>query len=244
MATVIVIPARYASTRFPGKALARIGGRTLIRRVCERAALVRGVDGVFVATDDERIAAEVASFDGRAIMTPSDLPSGTDRIAYALAEIDGVIGGPVETVVNLQGDEPLIDVDAVERIIARLSAAERLVVTLSCPIDSDDELDDPNVVKVVTDLEGHALYFSRSTIPHGSRTLARRHVGIYGFSRDALDAFERLEPSPLELAEKLEQLRLLQNGYTIQVLETSRPQLGVDRPEDVEKVERALDSQN
>lgn len=244
MTAIIVIPARYASTRFPGKALAMIRGRTLIRRVCDRATLVRGADGVFVATDDERIASEVASFGGRAIMTASDVPSGTDRIARALAEIDGTFGGRVETVVNLQGDEPLIDVDAVERMIGRLAGAERLVVTLSCPIESNDELEDPNVVKVVTDLEGRALYFSRSPIPHGSRNLARRHVGIYGFSRDALDAFERLEPSPLERAEKLEQLRLLQNGYTIQVLETSRPQLGVDRPEDVEKVERALDSQS
>jgi len=243
MTAIIVIPARFAATRFPGKPLAMIDGKTLIRRVYERALMIDGSDGAWVATDDDRIAKEVEGVGGRSIMTPSDLPTGTDRIAAALPEIDRTIGH-VDTVVNLQGDEPLIDVDAVARMFVVLSAGGTDVVTLSCPIGSDDELADPNVVKVVTDLDGRALYFSRSPIPHGGAGIARRHVGIYGFRRDALEAFPTLDPSPLERVERLEQLRLLQNGYRISVLETDRPQLGVDRPEDVERVERALRARN
>jgi 3-deoxy-manno-octulosonate cytidylyltransferase (CMP-KDO synthetase) len=232
MKAVIVIPARWASTRFPGKPLAMIAGVSLIQRVHERARGSRLAQAVYVATDDARIAEHVASFGGRVLQPEGDFQSGTDRIAAALR----LLPDAYDAVINVQGDEPLIDPEVIDRLIEALDTAE--MATLACPLLDDDELGARDIVKVVTDLAGHALYFSRAAI--GSRDTALRHIGIYGYRAEALQRFTALPPSPLERAESLEQLRALQNGLRIRVLRTSKPHLGVDRPEDVGRVEGEL----
>jgi 3-deoxy-manno-octulosonate cytidylyltransferase (CMP-KDO synthetase) len=233
---VIVIPARYGSTRFPGKPLVRIAGVSLIQRVYERAARSSRADAVYVATDDDRIVGHVLEFGGRVVRPEGDFATGTDRIAAALALMEE----PFAQVVNVQGDEPLIDPDSIDRVIDVLQATGVDMATLACPLESDEEYHSRDVVKVVTDLTGDALYFSRSAIPHGSRELARRHIGLYGYQAAVLQRLSTFAPSPLERAESLEQLRALQNGLKIRVLETSKPHLGVDRPEDVARVESEL----
>ncbi|HUO84419.1 MAG TPA: 3-deoxy-manno-octulosonate cytidylyltransferase [Thermoanaerobaculia bacterium] len=233
---IIMIPARYGSTRFPGKPLAMIAGTSLIQRVYQRARLSALASAVYVATDDRRIAAHVEEFGGRAVMTGTEYRSGSDRIAAAVRQM----GADVAQVIDLQGDEPLVDIDAVDRMIETLRGGEADAATLCCSIGSQQEFLDRNVVKVVSDLSGRALYFSRAPIPFGDPAAARRHVGVYGYQTATLLAFSTLQPSPLELSENLEQLRLLQNGFTIRVLETSEPQIGVDTPEDVARVEDAL----
>ena len=240
MRGVIVIPARYASTRFPGKPLALIGGVSLIQRVYERAAKSNRASSVYVATDDDRIAAHVTSFGGRIARPEGDHLSGTDRIAAALDIIESREKAVFDHVVNVQGDEPLIDVRSIDALFETLATTGVDMVTLACPIDSEDEYRSRDVVKVVTDLGGNALYFSRSAIPYNSREQARRHVGLYGYQTRVLRAFTKLAPSPLERAESLEQLRALQNGFKIHVLHTDKPHLGVDRPEDVTRVEEEL----
>lgn len=237
MNAVIVIPARYASTRFPGKPLADIAGKTLIQRVYERAVTSSCARSAYVATDDARIFAHVRSFGGRVVSTRDDHESGTDRIEEALDAIEREAGWNCDQIVNVQGDEPLIDIESVDRVIRALQSEPAIdVATLACPLRTDDEFRDRDVVKVVTDLSGNALYFSRAPIPHDGPALARRHIGVYGYQSHVLRAFPKLGPSPLERQEKLEQLRLLQNGFRIRVLETDRPHLGVDRPSDVERV--------
>lgn len=236
MRALIVIPSRWASTRFPGKPLAEIAGVSLVQRVWQRVRVCRYADDLVVATDDPRIESHVHDFGGRAVMTPSELPSGTDRIASALDQLDGTWG----IIINVQGDEPLIDPGDVDRMIAVLRDDKPDMVTLAAPIRSDEEFESRDVVKVVTDLAGNALYFSRSPIPHGGAGPRRRHVGVYGYQAEALRRFTSLSPSPLEMAESLEQLRALQNGLTIRVIETPRSHQGVDRPEDVRRVEREL----
>lgn len=239
MGALIVIPARWASTRFPGKPLVKIAGRTLIERVYSRACRSIHAQACYVATDDERIAEHVRQFGGKVIIT-GEAESGTDRIAAALDAIERELRQRFEVVVNVQGDEPLIDVQSVDRIIRTLLESDADIVTLACPISSDEEFRNPDVVKVVISEGRDALYFSRAPIPHGAPGLARRHVGIYGYRAGALRAFTRMLPTDLERAERLEQLRGLQNGLTIRVLETNAPHLGVDRPEDVERVEAEL----
>jgi 3-deoxy-manno-octulosonate cytidylyltransferase (CMP-KDO synthetase) len=237
MNALIVIPARYASTRFPGKPLADIAGKSLIRRVIERAQTSTMTSAVWVATDDDRILEHVRSFGGRVVMTRRDHESGTDRIAEALHQIEQREGTGFDQIINVQGDEPLIDMSSVDRVIELLQADESVdVATLCCPIGTEDEFRSRDVVKVVRDLRGNALYFSRAPIPWNTPSLARRHVGLYGYQRRALLTFPGLAPSPLEAEEKLEQLRLLQNGFKIRVLDTDKPHAGVDRPEDVERV--------
>jgi len=240
MRGVIVIPARYASTRFPGKPLVPIAGVSLIQRVYARAALSSRAQAVYVATDDDRIAAHVAEFGGKVVRPEGDFQSGTDRIAAALDIIEPLEGTTFDHIVNVQGDEPLIDVRSVDALFDTLADVETDIATLACPIESDAEYQSRDVVKVVTDLAGNALYFSRAPIPYGSREMARRHVGLYGYQTRALRAFTRLAPSPLERAESLEQLRALQNGFRIHVLHTDKPHLGVDRPEDVARVEAEI----
>jgi len=238
MTAAIVIPARFGSTRFPGKPLVMIAGKSLIQRVYERATAVAFADFVWVATDDERIAEHVDSFGGRTVMPRGDFATGTDRIAAAVPLIES--DGPrIDHVVNLQGDEPLIDIDSVDRLITSLREGVP-IVTLAAPLESETEFVSSDVVKVVIDFRGDALYFSRAPIPHASPLLAMRHIGIYGFQRDLLLTLTRLVPTPLEVAERLEQLRALQNGYKIRVLQTPRPHQGVDRPEDVARVESEL----
>lgn len=216
-----------------------IAGVSLIQRVYERSVMSKRAVAVYVATDDERIAEHVRSFSGRCVMT-GEAETGTDRIAKALSAIERETAESYDQVINVQGDEPLIDMTSVDAMIDTLQAEPVDIVTLSAPLHSEEELRAPDIVKVVTDLRGNALYFSRAPIPHGTLALARRHVGLYGYQTAVLKQFASLEPTPLEKSEKLEQLRALQNGYRIRVLHTSAPHLGVDRPEDVAKVEGEL----
>ncbi|HXH39663.1 MAG TPA: 3-deoxy-manno-octulosonate cytidylyltransferase [Thermoanaerobaculia bacterium] len=234
MKAVIVIPARWSSSRFPGKPLAMIAGVSLIQRVVERAAGSRRASAVIVATDDDRIADHVVSFGGRFVRPEGDFRSGTDRIAASL----DLLGGEYDQVVNVQGDEPMIDVNAVDAVIDVLQATGVDMATLAAPLESDEEWLSRDVVKVVSTLGGEALYFSRAPLAG-----AQRHVGLYGYQTGVLRALASLAPSPLEEAESLEQLRALQNGFKIRVVQTTRPHLGVDRPEDVARVEHELAKQ-
>jgi 3-deoxy-manno-octulosonate cytidylyltransferase (CMP-KDO synthetase) len=242
MRGVIVIPARYASTRFPGKPLAVIAGVSLIQRVYDRAVQSKRASSVYIATDDDRIAEHVTAFGGKIARPEGDFQTGTDRIAAALDVIEKNESASFDQVVNVQGDEPLIDPRSIDSLFETLATSGVDMATLACPIDTDEEYQSRDVVKVVTDLEGNALYFSRAPVPYGSRESARRHVGLYGYQSRVLREFTRLAPSPLERAESLEQLRALQNGFKIRVQHTDRPHLGVDRPEDVMRVEDELRS--
>jgi len=236
-AIVAAIPARYGSTRLPGKALLPLAGRPMIEHVWRRASEARGLARVVVLTDDERIARVVEGFGGEVEMTPVDCASGTDRIAWAAASWE------CAGVVNVQGDEPLIDPEGISRVAAHLAEhAADPIVTLAADAEPGD-LDTPSVVKVVLDRRGYALYFSRAAIPFprlpgGAGPL--RHLGIYGYRRDALIGLARLEPTPLERAESLEQLRALENGIPIRVLTGARPSWGVDTEEDAAAIERRL----
>jgi 3-deoxy-manno-octulosonate cytidylyltransferase (CMP-KDO synthetase) len=234
MKAVIVIPARWASSRFPGKPLAMIAGVSLIRRVYERSAQSKRADAVFVATDDDRIADHVQSFGGRVVKPAGDFQSGTDRIAAAL----DLFVEKYDQVINVQGDEPMIDVNSIDTVIGVLQTTGVDMATLATPFANDDERQSRDIVKVVTAVNGDALYFSRAPLPG-----AQRHVGLYGYQTIAIRALAILPPSPLELAESLEQLRALQNGFKIRVVQTTRPHLGVDRPEDVARVEHELAKQ-
>ncbi len=235
---VIVIPARYGSTRFPGKLLYPIKGVPLIIWVLRKALKSTVSDLVVVATDDERIKKVVEKEGIKVFLTPSDLPSGTDRIAYVVREF----GHNWEYIVNLQGDEPLIDPRDIDRIFIELEKGERMV-SLKARIEDKEEVENPNVVKVVTTLDGYALYFSRSPIPYirGEKVGYYRHIGIYGYERGTLLKITSLDQTPLERAELLEQLRALENGIPIKLLETENISWGVDSLEDVGKVEKLLE---
>ena len=235
---LIVIPARYASTRFPGKPLADLWGKPLIQHVYERACRVSLASRVVVATDDERIAAAVRAIGGETAMTRGDHPSGTDRVAEVAN------GAEADLVVNLQGDEPLIHPEMVDAAISPLAGDASISMgTLCCPIDEVSDLADPNVVKVVLDKDGFALYFSRLPIPFvrdsGSDFVRYRHLGIYVYRREFLLALSRLPPTPLERAERLEQLRALEHGHRIRVVLVSAASPGVDTPADLEQLRRA-----
>jgi 3-deoxy-manno-octulosonate cytidylyltransferase (CMP-KDO synthetase) len=238
MRTAIVIPARYASTRLPAKALLKETGKYLVQHVYEQAVQVRGVDSVLVATDDPRIAAAVESFGGRAVMTRKDHPSGTDRVAEVAATLD------VDAIVNLQADEPLIDPRSLELLARLLREDPRAeMATLAMPIASEETYLNANCVKVVCDDSGRALYFSRSPIPHvrdGRPDFTRpspflHHLGLYAYRRDALLALASLPPHALEQLEKLEQLRALGHGWTIRVGVVAHAGRGVDTPVDYER---------
>jgi len=231
------IPARYGSTRLAAKPLHPIAGKPMIAHVYERAAAARGLDSVVVLTDDERIVAAVESFGGRAEMTPEECKSGTDRIAWAARRWNA------RAVINIQGDEPLMDPEGISRVAAHLAASPGdAIVTLAADALEGD-LENPNTVKVVLDRRGYALYFSRAAIPYPRLAGAApvlRHLGIYGYQADALQRLAQLEPTPLERSESLEQLRALENGIAIRVLTGARPSQGVDTAEDVERVEDIL----
>lgn len=231
------IPARYGSTRLPGKPLLPIAGRPMIEHVYTRVARARGLDRVVVLTDDERIARAVESFGGEAEMTPADCASGTDRIAWAARRWDA------SAVINIQGDEPLIDPEEISRIAEHLAAHRQdPVVTLATPA-APEEMGNPNAVKVVLARDGAALYFSRAPIPYPRNEggfAPLKHLGIYGYQREALLRLAALPPSPLERSESLEQLRALENGMGIRVLIVDRASIGVDTAEDLERVERIL----
>ena len=244
MKIVGIVPARYASTRFPGKALARIAGKPLIQHVVEQCQKAKSLSEVIVATDDSRIA-EVAKKFCRVEMTRPEHPSGTDRIAEAAARCT------CDAVVNIQGDEPLIDPAVIDAVAGALAQNE--MATAATPIKNPSEYDNPNVVKVVVNQAGRALYFSRRTIPYlreaaspeGVRgQLAAfpflKHLGIYGYLRETLLRLVKFPVSPLENAEKLEQLRALENGIPMAVVIVAYDSVGVDVPEDVAKVENIL----
>jgi 3-deoxy-manno-octulosonate cytidylyltransferase (CMP-KDO synthetase) len=236
-----VIPARFASTRFPGKALARIGSKSMLQHVYERATLSRYLTSITIATDDERIAAEARRFGAPVRMTRSDHPSGTDRVAEVAASSEA------ELVVNIQGDEPLIDPAAIDAALLPLADEPDIPMgTLAKRIEDPREISDPNVVKVISDLTGNAIYFSRAAIPHvrGSSPQSPapspwfKHIGLYVYRRDFLLGYSDLPVGPLEKLECLEQLRALENGYKIRVVETEYESLGVDTPADLERVTR------
>jgi len=244
-ATLAVIPARYASSRFPGKPLAPVAGRPMIQHVYERVRKASTVSRVVVATDDERIAEAVRSFGGEAVLTRSDHRCGTERVAEVAVHI------PADRYVDVQGDEPLIDPAAVDAVVEALEAGLAAtppvaIATLFVPIAQPAEIMDPNIVKVVTDFDGNALYFSRAPIPwvrddvhrHTARHL--KHLGIYAFTREALLEFPTLPPGELEPLEQLEQLRWLENGYAIRAAEFAYDSVSVDLPADVERVEKLI----
>jgi 3-deoxy-manno-octulosonate cytidylyltransferase (CMP-KDO synthetase) len=237
---VAFIPARFASTRFPGKPLADIDGRPMIEHVYRRASAASSVREVIVATDDLRIATRVNEFGGRVRLTKATHQSGTDRLAELVAGMD------VDIVVNVQGDEPLIDPRAIDQVVAPLVADSSIqMATLYKRITHPAELMDNNVVKVVVDRGGFAMYFSRAPIPHvrdprGGWPPLYRHIGLYAYRRNALLVLASLEPTPLERAESLEQLRALEHGIRIKAVETPYDSFSVDTPEDLEQVRRLL----
>jgi 3-deoxy-manno-octulosonate cytidylyltransferase (CMP-KDO synthetase) len=233
---VIIIPARYASTRFPGKALAELWGKPLIQHVYERARQARSSERVIVATDDERIARAARGFGAEVAMTSAEHPSGTDRVAEVARGIEA------ELIVNVQGDEPLIEPRAIDAAVRPLMADRTIPMgTLCCPVDSVEELANPNVVKVVVDREGFALYFSRLPIPFvrdaGADVRRYRHIGLYAYRREFLLELAGLEPTPLEEAEKLEQLRALEHGHRIKVTRVASAWPGVDTAEELARLE-------
>lgn len=237
---VVIVPARYESTRLPGKPLADIGGRPMIQRVYERAAQARGVERVLVATDDERIRDAVRGFGGQVAMTGREHPTGTDRIAEVARGLDA------EVIVNVQGDLPWLDPEMVSVAAAQLAADPALpMATVKTPIRARAEMENPNVVKVVTDRDDYALYFSRSPLPyhrdgtHGG-VLGYKHIGLYAYRRDFLLRFTELAPTPLERAEQLEQLRALEWGFRIKVTEVEAASIEVDTPRDLENARAHL----
>ena len=236
MRTLCVIPARYASTRLPGKPLADICGKPMICRVLERASRAQKPERVIVATDDERIYDAVRAEGGEAILTRADHPTGTDRlaeVAEAYPEVD--------LIVNVQGDEPLIEPSVIDDLIAPFEMDENLpMATVMVRMEDAAEQLNPNNVKVIVDKLGYALYFSRSLVPYPRAAAGPvyKHIGIYAYRRDFLLRYARLEPTPLERAESLEQLRALENGYGIRVLETDCRFVGVDTPEDLALVNK------
>jgi len=243
MKTIGIIPARYASTRFPGKPLQLIAGKSLVQHVVERCREAQSLADVIVATDDERIAKVVREF-CTVEMTRADHPSGTDRIAEVVARLD------CDAVVNVQGDEPLIPAAVIDAVAGALTDAE--MTTAATPVSNISEYSDPNAVKVVVSIEGRALYFSRRTIPFirdlteesPEHQLAAfpflKHLGIYGYRRDTLKRLVEFAPSPLEQVERLEQLRALENGIGITVCTVNYDAVGVDVPADVQRVEALL----
>jgi 3-deoxy-manno-octulosonate cytidylyltransferase (CMP-KDO synthetase) len=239
MKRIVVIPARYASTRLPGKPLLDIGGKSLLMRVYEQALKSDLQQAVLIATDDARIASHARSFGAEAIMTESTLPSGTDRV-YAAVKDRGA-----GWVVNLQGDEPFIVPGMIDVLFRALEEGEAPMVTLAAPLRSSAEYDDSNTVKVVLDRGGRALYFSRSPIPFirgEASPVIFRHIGVYGYSMDFLTRFVSLPRGELEKAESLEQLRTLENGYRIKVLLTDYDGFGVDTEEDLARARAAIEA--
>jgi 3-deoxy-manno-octulosonate cytidylyltransferase (CMP-KDO synthetase) len=235
---VAIIPARYASTRFPGKALEPINGRPMIEHVYRRVTASPSVSRVIVATDDLRIATTVTGFGGNVRLTRAH-ETGTDRLAEVAATLD------CDVIVNVQGDEPLIDPRAVTEAVAPFSDPSIPMTTLYRRIHDPAELTNPNVVKVVLDRGGFALYFSRAPIPHardprGGWPPLYKHIGLYAYRRSVLLVLASLEPTPLERAESLEQLRALEHGIRIKAVETAYDSIGVDTPEDLEQVRRLL----
>lgn len=265
MSAIVIIPARFTSTRFPGKPLALLKGIPVIEHVYQRAVHSRLADDVVVATDNKIIYDKVLSFGGKAVMTSSDHVSGTDRIA----EVAGSMN--YDIIVNVQGDEPLIQPEMIDDVISILDDPRVSIGTLAIGIKDRRDIFDPNIVKVVFNRNGFAFYFSRAPIPYhrdlfsaearkrgsaeandvltselpnfqASELLMFKHIGIYSYRKDVLAELSKLPPSSLEVIEKLEQLRALEHGFIIKVKETTHDTLGVDTPEDLERIEKCLNS--
>ncbi|MFH1746593.1 MAG: 3-deoxy-manno-octulosonate cytidylyltransferase [Planctomycetota bacterium] len=239
MQVVAIIPARYASTRFPGKPLANLTGKYLIQHVYEQVVACNSVNRCIVATDDERIRSAIEAFGGEVTMTRPDHLSGTDRIA----EVAGALPGNSDDIIlNVQGDEPEIEPEHLDRLVARLTAAgDCAVATLACPFPQDADPADPNNVKVVCDRAGRALYFSRSLLPYARDAGVENspgnwllHLGVYAYRRDFLLEMAGWSPGPLERVEKLEQLRVLEYGHAITVEVVDQASVGIDTPADYE----------
>jgi len=229
-----IIPARYGSKRFPGKPLAEINGKPMIQWVYEGARQAIHLTNVIVATDDERIAQTCRSFGADVRMTSPGHPSGTDRVSEVASQVDSPI------ILNIQGDEPLLKGKSLDRLVEALQEERIPMATLATKVVDTSRIDDIHTVKVVTDQEGFALYFSRSSLPFQASDYFLQHVGIYGYQREFLFEFSQWPPSRLETAEKLEQLRALERGYRIKVLLSSHSALSVDTPQDIIKVEQHM----
>lgn len=244
MKSICVIPARYASTRFQGKPLALIAGKPMIQRVYERAKAAELIDRVIVATDNEKIRAVVESFGGQAVMTDPSLPSGTDRVAAVINNED------VDVVVNLQGDEPLIPSGLLSSLVKVFDNSEIRMATPVKRIKTIEDLTDPNLVRVALDVNHYAMYFTRSVIPYLRDVNEReewfkkfkyfKHIGIYAYRKSFLQQITRLPESSLEKAERLEQLRVLENGFKIYTVETDYESMSVDTPDDLRKINESL----
>jgi 3-deoxy-manno-octulosonate cytidylyltransferase (CMP-KDO synthetase) len=239
-----IIPARYASTRFPGKPLVDIAGKTMIQRVYEQALKAKSLSKVVVATDDERIAGEVKRFGGEFAFTASHHQSGTDRCAEVIEQLPGF-----DIVINIQGDEPFIEPAQIDLLASCFTADQVELATLIKPIQSQESIYNPNSPKVVIDLNGRAMYFSRSPIPFirnsepgvwAEKHQFYKHIGIYGYRTAALKAITQLPPSSLEIAESLEQLRWIENGFYIQTKVTDLETIAIDTPEDLLKLNKLL----
>lgn len=234
MKILCVIPARYASTRLPGKPLADIDGEPMVARVFQRAAKAQLIQDVVVAVDDERVYDAVVKYGGKAMMTAKHHPTGTDRLAEVAAAYPDV-----DVIINIQGDEPLIDPNLIDRLAQEFEKDQKLVMaTVKTPM-LEEEYHNPNNVKVVTDKNDYALYFSRSLMPYpreNTGVTVYKHIGIYGYSREFLLQYAKMAPTPLEQTESLEQLRALENGYRIKVITSEERFVGVDTPEDLAKV--------
>ncbi len=232
-----IIPARFSSTRLPGKPLADICGKPMIQHVYEKASQATLLNEVLVATDDKRVYNKVLEFGGKAMMTSPDHNTGTDRLAEVARKLDS------DVIVNIQGDEPLMNPENIDIAVSALLDDETVPMsTLMWRIVDLEEAQNPSVVKVVTDKEGNALYFSRSPIPYPREDAGVyfKHLGLYVYRRDFLLHFAALKPTPLEELEKLEQLRVLENGYKIKVVETEHTSIGVDTPADLDRVRRII----
>lgn len=238
MKATVIIPARMSATRFPGKPLADLCGKPMIQWVYERASKAEGVSEVLVATCDNEIVEAVKAFGGKAVMTSDKHRSGTDRLAEAAADLN------TDIIINVQGDEPLIDPESIRKAIEPYEIDSDVVMTsLMVPIDAGSA-DDPNLVKVVVDKHNNALYFSRSCIPYERKPLEGciyGHIGLYAYTKDFLLKFASLEPTPLEMAESLEQLRVLEHGYRIRMVEVTDRPLGVDTPDDLDRARKMIE---
>ncbi len=247
MRFIVIIPARYASTRFPAKSIALLGEKTVIQHVYEKACKV--IDEVYVATDDERICSAVVNFGGNVVMTSSEHLSGTDRCAEALSLIADKSGKNYDVVINIQGDEPFIHPDQIHLLMQTFDDPLADIATLIKKIEKREDIFDKNKIKVVFDKNNFALYFTRSPVPFireleiekwPGNVLFYKHIGIYGYRINVLKEITLLQTSSLEIAESLEQLRWLQNGYRIRVSLTDYESIGIDSPEDLEKAREIL----
>lgn len=238
-----IIPARYGSTRLPGKPLAMIGDKPMIQHVYEQVSKAMEIEQVIVATDDQRVYDAVVAFGGQAMMTRPDHLTGTDRLAEVAATHT-----EIDVVINVQGDEPLIDASVIDALAREFKEDSSLQMgTVGCPL-LEEEYNEPSAVKVIVNRLGNAMYFSRSLIPYPRNAFVQpplKHVGMYGYQRQFLLNYVKMEPTPAELTESLEQLRALENGYTIRVITTDQRFVGVDTPEDLDRVNeifRTLDA--